>query len=466
MKIGQNSKGLQTRFLNSSYSIRSWLFTSGLSLSAASLSALLSGCFIRPPQASPAIADFTEPPPATELVTDTSIRERQDGTQRAIAPSASRLAAIPTQPEWVLPELFLSRFPSFSSPRLDAQIRLYASYLALNGPPDILIIGSSRSLQGIDPARLEAELSAQGYADLSVYNFGVNGATAQVVDLMVRQLLTPEQLPQMILWGDGSRAFNNGRSDATYQQIVASNGYAYLQAGQHPIAYGSSRWAGDRFCLEPSPLDSSFNSSLEPSLEASGENGFETGSVEQYFMNWADWGVLCDQTVNGTERPRRWERDRPILQQRWINQYGTGLNRQGFLPVATVFDPVAYYQQYPRVPGAYDADYVPFELEGEQAIATARLAAYLQSHNVPLVFVNLPLTNDYLDSFRQQREQLFWQHMAQMAQREGFLVRNLNQAELSLNQYFADPSHLNQAGAQAVATYLARDATLPWKQRR
>ena len=75
---------------------------------------------------------------------------------------------------------------------------------------------------------MKRELQALGYGDLDIFNFGVNGSTAQVVDLTLRQVLRPDQLPRLILWADGARAFNSGRLDITYNGIVASDGYRQL----------------------------------------------------------------------------------------------------------------------------------------------------------------------------------------------------------------------------------------------
>ncbi len=71
-----------------------------------------------------------------------------------------------------------------------------------------------------------------------MFNFGVNGATAQVVDLIVRRLIPPEDLPQIVVWADGARAFNSGRVDVTYNAIAVSEGYEQLEASSTPTAAG------------------------------------------------------------------------------------------------------------------------------------------------------------------------------------------------------------------------------------
>lgn len=272
------------------------------------------------------------------------------------------------------------RFPSLGSSVLDEQLQLYWSYLAAMGPPDILIVGSSRSLQGLDPHLLQTTLDHQGYP-VRVFNLGVNGATAQVINFMLQQVLTPEQLPKLVIWADGSRAFNSQRNDATFERIAQSPGYQALLAGQRP--------------------------------------------------SYAEQAKI-------TRKP-------------------SNINAYGFLPVSAVFDPVVFYQTYPRVSGRYDAFYVPFGLTGIQTQELRSLVTYLKRHNVDLVYVNLPLSGDYLDSYRLSIDRQFQQFLQTAGQRQGFGVIDLLSQWINQNAFFADPSHLNQTGAAALGRQLARN---------
>ncbi len=271
-------------------------------------------------------------------------------------------------------------FPSLGSPILDEQLRLYLSYLAAFGPPDILIVGSSRALQGIDPQPLQTALNDQGYP-VRVYNFSINGATAQVMNFVLQRLLTPEQLPKLVIWGDGSRAFNSRRLDATFARILESPGYQAVLAGERPGFAGR----------EPLPR--------QPST---------------------------------------------------INAYG-------FLPVPAEFDPVVFYQTYPRVNGRYDAFYNPFGLTGLQLGSLRSLVDYLKRQNIDLVYVNLPLSGDYLDEYRLSVDQQFQKFLQTQSQRLGFAVIDLLSQWVNQDSFFADPSHLNQKGAAAIVQQLARN---------
>lgn len=336
-----------------------------------------------------------------------------DQSERSAADYSSRLSnLILPLPPLVLPDLLLPPydFPSFNSERLDQELRLYLQYLRRHGKPDILIIGSSRSLQGIDPAALEEALATQGRSGLKVYNFGINGATAQVMNLLMQDILTPDQLPRLVIWGDGSRAFNSGRPDRTYDQIVASPGYQRVNQGERPIPSRTTDWEIPTFVTTT-------NKSLAESVAAANETP-----------------VASDLTL------------------------------QGFQTVTEQYDPRSYYQRYPRVSGRYDNNYYNFSLWGEQTDATISLANFARKQGITLVFVNLPLTRDYLnDSVRRNYEARFQQHMWQLAAREQFMFRDLSQQpELIKNNYFADPSHINRHGARAVSFHLAADRTIPW----
>lgn len=340
-----------------------------------------------------------------------SMAQTQDNRAPNRADYPSRLSnLILPLPPLILPELLLPAydFPSFNSARLDQELQLYLQYLRTHGKPDILIMGSSRSLQGIDPAALEAGL-AERYPGLKVYNFGINGATAQVMNLLVQDILTPEQLPRLIIWGDGSRAFNSGRPDLTYQQIVASAGYQRVIKGDRPIPSRTTDWEIPTFVTTT-------NKSLADSAAAAAEA--------------------------------------PIA---------SDLTFQGFQVVTEQYDPNTYFQRHPWVSGRYDNNYYNFSLRGGQTDATVSVAKFARQHGITLVFVNLPLTQDHLDSVRRSYEIEFQQHMWHLAAREQFMFRDLSQQpELIKNQYFADPSHINQQGARAIALHLANDQTIPW----
>ena len=292
-------------------------------------------------------------------------------------------------------------YPSLGSQVLDEQLVVYLSYIATVGVPDVMVIGSSRSLQGIDPQILQQALAAEGYPGLKVFNFGVNGATAQVVDFVLQQLLSPEQLPKLILWAGGSRAFNSGRRDRTFTSILNSPGYRALATEIRPT-------------LEPQE-----HSALSPSVAPSIAPSIAT----------------------------------PAL---------SNINAYGFLSIEDQFDPAIYYRLYPRVEGRYDGAYQSFNLRGIQTRSLESIVTFTREHEISLGFVNLPLSQAYLDPVRLRLERQFQTFLQQQSQAKGFFVIDLLQQWTEQNALYADPSHLNRTGAALISRQLATNRQIPW----
>jgi len=321
-------------------------------------------------------------------------------------------------------------YPSFGSQRLDEQLALYVSYVAALGPPDILIVGSSRALQGVEPRALQQGLAAQGLPGMQVFNFGINGATAQVVDGLLRQILPPETLPRLILWADGVRAFNSGRRDRTYEALVRSPGY-------------QQRLMGVSLPLPP-PVPTA------PDLGLVAPAGHLLACAD--CLPPPPWAIpIAQASVSMTNAVPR-------------AASAASIDAHGFLAIPHRFDPTTYFQRHPRVAGHYDGDYAAFNLGGPQAAAFDRVLALSRDRQIPLVLVNLPLTAIYLDATRSQAEQQFVQTWQARAARDGFHFRNYARRWPQNHAFFDDPSHLNQWGAAAIAQLLAQDRDLPWPQ--
>ena len=341
---------------------------------------------------------------------------------------------------------------SFNNPLLDRQLAQYQLRCVQHGIPDILIVGSSRALRGVNPEVLRRDLIDRGYANPKIYNFGINGATAQVVDLVLRKVLTPQQLPKMVIWADGARAFNSGRSDRTYDAIVGSEGYQQL---------GSA--AGTK----------TSNSSSLLQAQSSVKNTYQAID-NQIDLNLAN----ISSAYNHRDRLKTWLQSKVPLADRIDATNNDAINNNvdasakiddksvdfdGFLAVKIQFDPNTYYQKYPKVSGDSDGDYANFQLLGSQDRALQQVTQLLATHKVQLVFVNVPLTNIYLDKFRRRHDRNFKQYMNKwmdsrqltFVDMDGFLKRQYDR--------FSDPSHLNQWGAVDVSHYLVQTKIIPWQ---
>lgn len=344
--------------------------------------------------------------------------------------------------------------PSFNNPLLDQKLALYQQRLLENDPPDVLIVGSSRALRGVDPGVLKEALAAQGYGDVDIYNFAVNGATAQVVDLMLRRILTPAQLPKLIIWADGSRAFNSGRPDVTYNAIANSEGYQQLNAGTFPNPTRTQSQNTNQFSQPLAALNDSYKS----------VNHWANQSLAKISATYPQRNelksLLRDQFVSFLKTIDPPAPTPPELQEVLATEEFLDVN--GFLPLSIRFHPTHYYQNHPRVAGAYDSNYESFQLNGKQDMALSALMEFAKAHQINIAFVNLPLTQDYLDPVRYKYEQQFQQYMHTTSLKTGIIFRDLSGLLLNKPDHFSDPSHLNRYGAYEVSNYLADDPMIPW----
>lgn len=362
-------------------------------------------------------------------------------------------------------------FPTFNSRQLDEKLMLYYERLRQTGqPPDVLIVGSSRALRGVDPVALQRELATLGYAEVSVFNFGVNGATAQVVDAILRQVLKPNQLPKLILWADGARAFNSGAVDVTYNGIAVSPAYRELLAGTLerpqvlPADFETSEESPE--VAEPPTI----NTTLRDSYQAidrwlSQQLGRRSAVFEQRdrLKSILQEPVRPESPSAVAAAPTAPSRLPADSAESLVEAGRDLIDFDGFLPLALRFNPATYYQEYARVQGRYDSDYTDFRIEGVQAEAFQAVLKLAGDRNIPVVFINLPLTDEYLDPVRRQHEQTFRQYLLRQDLDSPSLVfRDLGEIWLDQYDYFSDPSHLNRYGAFAISRRIAQDPMIPW----
>ena len=381
---------------------------------------------------------------------------------------------------------------SFSSDLLNKQLELYLSYVATIGPPDVLIVGSSRALQGVDPKQLKQSLAASGHPGLTIFNFAVNGATAQVIDFQLRRLLKPQHLPQMIVWADGVRAFNSGRVDRTFNSIIASEGNQLLAAGIRPKLPEDEPNVTPQCYKFPQPCRGSFQKSqlstasigTKSELKLTSATNINKGLSRSLGAGFLVFGYPLKLLVNpplqafdngaisqlkpiatsvAFQNAQYIPLSTPATMARGpISELADSIDSNGFMSLSARYNPNTYYDDRPYVSGRFDRDYENFNLGGKQAQAFNSVIAFVKSRKIPLVFVNLPLTDEYLDGTRRYAEQQFRQQMQQLSRQKGFAFRDLSQRWPNRNEYFFDPSHLNQFGAIAVSRLIAADTSITW----
>jgi hypothetical protein len=373
-------------------------------------------------------------------------------------PDIKGLAAAPLKQKATSTAILLAaraQIPSFNTRQLEEQLALYKQRLLKRGkPPNVLIIGSSRALRGVDPAELSQALATQGYLNVDVFNFGINGATSKVVDFVLRQVLQPSELPKLIIWADGSRAFNSGRDDITFNAIAASQGYKEISSKALSKINHADLLTPTQIATVEKTKNSyhAFNRWLNHALakvSATYQNRDTLNNLLlQQLKSWSTMGNSFPAKSTKAD-----QEDENSLQ---------SVDFDGFLPLSIRFQPQIYYQQHPKVTGDYDNDYKNFQLGGEQDAALQAVIEFTKTHNISLVFVNMPLTADYLDPVRSKYEQEFHEYMLRLANQPNFIYRDFTHLWITTIDYFSDPSHLNRYGAYEVSKKLAHDTMIPW----
>ena len=340
---------------------------------------------------------------------------------------------------------------SFNNPLLEQKLAQYQLRCLQHGVPDVLIVGSSRALRGIDPEVLRRSLIDRGYPNPKVYNFGINGATAQVVDLILGQLLNPQQLPKLVIWADGARAFNSGRIDRTYEAIAMSDRFrqlALLSATNHS---NSSLWQAQ------SSVQSTYQA-IDNAIDRQLDRASSAYHHRVPIKNWLQSKIpTADRRNLMLTIDRQIDSDYPEDKDRHRE-----INFDGFLPLEIQFDPATYYQKYTKVTGDSDSDYTNFQLIGSQERALNHTIDLLMSRNIPMVFVNMPLSDLYLDKVRRQHEIVFKQYMQNLMTSHRLTFIDMDGVLNQQYDRFSDPSHLNQIGANDVSKYLAQSKQIRW----
>jgi hypothetical protein len=338
---------------------------------------------------------------------------------------------------------------SFNNPLLEEKLAQYQLRCIREGVPDVLIVGSSRAMRGVDPEQLRRSLVERGYPAPKIYNFGINGATAQVVDLVLRQLLTPQQLPKLVIWVDGARAFNSGRTDRTYETIASSDRFQQLE-----LISGIEQ---ERSSLMQ--VQSSFKNTYQ-ALDNRIDRQFAKISPAYYhrarLKTWLQsQAKSASKVVLGEYDPSEFTPPN--------NASDRQIDGDGYLALDVTFNPLTYYHQYARVTGESDGDYLNFQLTGTQDRALRQVTDLLAARDIPLIFVNAPLSDFYLDRVRSQQELIFKAYMQQVMAANRLTFIDLGGLLPQQYDRFSDPSHLNQSGARDVSRYLAQTSMIPWQ---
>jgi hypothetical protein len=257
----------------------------------------------------------------------------------------------------------------------------------------------------------------------------------------------------LILWADGARAFNSGVPDRTYESIVQSEGFKQLGSGA--FATNSPKTLAPGFAGLQQIL------SQGPSLDRVDRwLNLQLGSASAVYDQRTQLRQSLQQLWQGRIPGLNRAAPQPLIPNA---PEGEGiLDDQGFMSLSLRFNPATYYQQYTKVSGTYDDDYQRFRMAGRQAQSLDAVAAFAHQKSIPLVFVNLPLSTEYLDPVRRGYETVFQENMVRLMSDRRLLFRDLSELWPDQVDNFSDPSHLNRYGAAKVSIRLAEDPLIPW----
>ena len=335
---------------------------------------------------------------------------------------------------------------SFNNSLLEQKLAQYQLRCLQHGVPDILVVGSSRALRGINPQVLRRSLIDRGYPNPQIYNFGINGATAQVVDLILRQLLTIQQLPKLVIWADGARAFNSGRIDRTYETIASSDRYRQL------VLMSGVKDDNSSLLQAQSAVQNTYQA-IDLAIDRSLAQVSSAYHHREQLKTWLQTKVPLVKIADSSKE---------ILRSDRTNINDRDIDFDGFLALDLQFDPTTYFAKYPKVTGSSDRDYANFQLVGNQDRSLHQTIELLATHKIPLVFVNMPLSDIYLDKFRNQHEVIFKQYMQKLMNSHQLTFIDLDSLINKQYDRFSDLSHLNQFGAIEVSKYIAKRKEISW----
>ena len=208
----------------------------------------------------------------------------------------------------------------------------------------------------------------------------------------------------------------------------------------------------------------------EPNLRKSLEKQLETVSVthqeREQVKGWLLSFVNSPNTLIPPTQGQLIPKSNPEKVEKIDEEEKSAFTTNGYLPLNIRFNLESYYQEHPRVPGDYDSDYQSFQLSGIQYLSSIKMVNYAKENKIKVVFINMPLTDDYLDTPRRNYEKQFRQSMLELGKQTGLLFRDLSQLWPDKLEYFSDPSHLNRYGGSAIVESLAQDSSIPWPKAR
>lgn len=129
-----------------------------------------------------------------------------------------------------IPTSALSPSMGMAHRQFEVQWDLLEKYVGAHGGVDVIVIGNSAALMGIDPDALEKWYQQAGGGSIRVFNFGVEGVALESAS-EIGQLLIQEYQPKAILFAGGIENFNPLAGTAASKAIL-DTGWMRYKMGQ------------------------------------------------------------------------------------------------------------------------------------------------------------------------------------------------------------------------------------------
>jgi len=106
--------------------------------------------------------------------------------------------------------------------RYDKQYNLTRLVDYYNAPrPEIMFMGSSRVLSGLNPVVAAQELEQAGLGKRAILNLAVTGSSIDLNYLILKNIIKDDKKPAMIVYGITETEFNSGRAMFDYDEYFA-----------------------------------------------------------------------------------------------------------------------------------------------------------------------------------------------------------------------------------------------------
>lgn len=297
--------------------------------------------------------------------------------------------------------------PSIGSPHRQFEVQWFQlkHYVEIHGDVDVIIIGNSSALMGIDPTELEKSYQEITEEPIQVFNFGVEGIALEAAS-EIGQLLIQEYQPQAIVFAGGVENFNPYVGNQASIAVLDTNWMQYKTG-----AFSSIGWLA--------------------------ENSF---AFQQYLIY------------------RNWMQPDYKKQLKTNEELKIGILENGFYPNNSRISELR--DRPPTKENEIDA--AVFEVYEKQAIGENNLNKFIdlavaaQTNETVLIFVEIPKHTtfyEYFNDYPTAREEFIYT-LTPIFTKYDVLFIESEGLDIVADELFVDRSHMTPKGAETFGAWL------------